>query len=155
MKLITTLLIALFISDTIFADSFETDGHINIVAKNLHYQLPNYAVDKLIQAKRDGTAWQYSFWIEVEKTWVTEVRVNLKQINSYTTEVEVDVVKISGGLFFSNTKKQNDLTKLWSDKVSEILKIRSENYKAIAQTYIDATREAAENGDVEAWKSVV
>ncbi len=115
------LAINLLISAASYAGSFEADGFIEEIARKLQSNLPNEAVDGLIQAERKQRNWEYSFWIEAEKTWVTEVKIELTYKNAYKTSVEVEVSKIIGGLISEKREEQSELSNIWSKKIENLL----------------------------------
>jgi len=128
MKRAITLISLLLPWHVVLASNFEAEGFITIVAKKLQSNLPSYSVDGLFQAKRASAKWEYSFWIEAEKAWVTEVRINIKQINAFKTFVDVNVVKIKGGLLSSSEENNGQLSKIWAEKIKEILNSPNQSF---------------------------
>lgn len=61
-------------------EAFVVDRHCDGVARILQNKIPGLALDGLFEASRGDAEWHYAFWTRIEKTWVEEVRVTVRQI---------------------------------------------------------------------------
>ena len=106
MKPLAALLILICASVLGRAESFVVDRHCDSVAEVLQRKIPELSLDRLFEAKRGSAEWHYAFWTRIEKTWVEEVRIFVRQKSAASSEVEVGVFKIEGGFVKTTTKPQ-------------------------------------------------
>ncbi|ATC65510.1 hypothetical protein CMV30_17015 [Nibricoccus aquaticus] len=112
----------LCVSAVLRADSFVADRHCSGVAEILQKKLPELAVDRLFEAKRDGAEWHYAFWTKAEKTWFEEVRITVRQKAAYSSVVVVEVFRLDGGLVKTKSKPEPLAAAVWTTKIGELLK---------------------------------
>lgn len=122
MKLLTLSFIFVCIAGFLRAESFVADLHVDGAAEILQKKIPEFAVDRLFEAKRDSAEWHYAFWTKAEKTWVEEVRITLRQKAVYSSDVVVEVFRIDGGLVKTKSKPQPLAAAEWTAKIRGILK---------------------------------
>ncbi|QMU60617.1 MAG: hypothetical protein GKR92_02460 [Gammaproteobacteria bacterium] len=120
-----TLLFVLLIcsSSLLHAGQFTVDKRFNIVAVELLEQLPKHAADRLLEAERKVLGWNFSFYIDYDKTWVhiAEVEVSRNKENATLTDVSVVVKERIVGLIKSKIKIHPALTVEWEGKLKEML----------------------------------
>jgi hypothetical protein len=122
MKSPTLFLVFLCFASLLRAESFTTDRHCDAVAEILQKKIPEFAVDRLFEAKRGSAEWHYRFWTKAEKTWVEEVRISVRQKSGFSCDVEVDVFRIDGGLVKTKSKPQPLAATDWKAQIQELLK---------------------------------
>lgn len=122
MKSLTLSFIFLCIAGFMRAESFVVDRHCGGVAEILQRKIPEFAVDRLFEAKRDDAEWHYAFWTKAEKTWVEEVRITVRQKAAHSSGVVVEVVRLDGGLLKTKSKPQPLEAADWTAKIRELLK---------------------------------
>jgi hypothetical protein len=122
MRTIITLFALMFLSAEAGADPFVVSSNYEVIARRLQTRLPNFAADKLIEAKRGSAEWRYSFYTRIEKTWVEEVQVSVRQESADTTRIDVEVVRIEGGLLKTKAVPLPASTKEWSAKIGDVIK---------------------------------
>jgi hypothetical protein len=122
MKPLALSLVFLCVSAVLRADSFVADRHCSGVAEILQKKIPELAVDRLFEAKRDSAEWHYAFWTKAEKTWVEEVRITVRQKAAYSSDVVVEVFRIDGGLVKTKSKPEPLAAAAWTTKIRELLK---------------------------------
>ena len=115
-------LLFLCVSAVLRADSFIVDRQFSDVAEILQKKIPELAVDRLFEAKRDDAEWHYAFWTKAEKTWVEEVRITVRQKAAYSSDVAVEVFRIDGGLVKTKSKPEPLAAATWTASIREILK---------------------------------
>lgn len=122
MKQLTLSFIFLCIAGLVRGESFVADRHCDGVAEILQKKIPEFAVDRLFEAKRDGAEWHYAFWTKAEKTWVEEVRIVVRQKAARTSDVVVEVFRVDGGLVKTTSKPQPIAAADWTAKIRDLLK---------------------------------
>lgn len=103
------------------AESFLISQPVSVVAIALQKKMPDFAVDRLFEAKRKGDGWQFAFRTLEEKTWTNEVRIVLKSKPARSCEVDVLAVRIEGGFLWSSSKPVPVATSEWSAKIKAFL----------------------------------
>lgn len=122
MRPLTLTLCLLCFSSVLRAESFVVDQQCSVLAEILQKKLPELAVDRLLEAKRDSAEWHYAFWTKAEKTWVEEVRVTVRQKAAHSSDVLVEVLRIEGGLVKTKSEPQPLSAAEWTTKIRELLK---------------------------------
>lgn len=117
MKPFAVLLIFICAAALAHAEAFVVNRHCDGVAQVLQSKIPGFALDRLFEAKRGSAEWNYTFWTRIEKTWVEEVRITVRQKSATSSEVEVGVFKIQGGLVKTATKPQPQASADWAAKI--------------------------------------
>jgi hypothetical protein len=122
MKLLTIAVLVLCAAGSMRGESFVADHYCDGVAEILQKKIPEFAVDRLFEAKRGSAEWRYAFWTKAEKTWVEEVRITVRQKAAHTSDVVVEVFRVEGGLVKTTSKPQALAEADWTAKIRELLK---------------------------------
>ncbi|HXA80626.1 MAG TPA: hypothetical protein VNV14_05075 [Opitutaceae bacterium] len=104
------------------AEGFVVDRWINSVAEILQRKMPELSTDRLFEAKRGNAEWTYRFCTKADKTWVEEVRIHVRQKNAYSSDVNVEVVRLDGGLLWTTTEPEPAASEEWTAKIRDLLK---------------------------------
>ncbi len=121
MKALIVFLVVLAATAASHAESFAVDRYSDGVAELLQKKLPELALDRLFEAKRESGTWHYAFYTKIEKTWVEEVRIIVRQKSAHSSEVEVAVYRIEGGLVKTKTNPQPLGDAAWSARIRELI----------------------------------
>jgi hypothetical protein len=121
MKPVARLLIFICVAALGRAESFVADRHSDGVAEVLQSKIPEFALDRLFEAKRGSAEWHYAFRTKIEKTWVEEVRITVRQKSAASSEVEVGVFRIEGGFVKTTTKPQPLSSADWTAKIRALI----------------------------------
>ena len=122
MKRILPTILLLLVSSAARAETFVVDKPYEVLARVLQDTLDELAIDGLLEAKRGSAAWQYAIQTRAEKTWIEEVRVTLRQVSAHSTEVEIEAVRIEGGLLFKNKRRLSpDAEAEWTNRIRALL----------------------------------
>lgn len=122
MKLLTIAFLILCGAGSIRGESFVAERHCDGVAEILQKKVPEYAIDRLFEAKRGSAEWHYAFWTKAEKTWVEEVRITVRQKTAHSSNVVVEVFRVDGGLVKTTSKPQPLATTDWTGRIRELLR---------------------------------
>ena len=121
MKLLTVAFLVLCAAGSMRGEFFVADRHCDGVAEILQKKIPEFAADRLFEAKRGSAEWRYAFWTKAEKTWVEEVRITVRQKAAHSSDVVVEVFRVDGGLVKTVSKPQPLAAADWTARIRELL----------------------------------
>jgi hypothetical protein len=103
------------------ADAFSAKANVDSVAQRLLLGLPACAIDRLIEARRGSNSWHYRLLLDYDKTWKTELVVDLEGPGAHVTRVEAEVVRTEGGLLFDSERPLPTESAEWTQRIQTFL----------------------------------
>jgi hypothetical protein len=103
-------------------ETFAVGGETSLLARRLQASLPDLAIDKLVEARRHESGWEFRLRVAVSKLSVDELRVHLVQSGTHDANVRIELVRIEGGILWKTETAQERVPVELGDRVKAVLK---------------------------------